>query len=151
MGVPGEHSLGNDNDAYLDVDSGGFYEKENGAWTLQFTAESVTVGSHERRVAISADTMLEQAEVDAGTTSTTNEVTTPMWGQGVLRYVFIGVPDGEDDITDILYNGLSQFSNYEVYDDAGGNQIVFDGHKWWRTTATQDGEFFSNAILEIRQ
>ena len=69
----------------------------------------------------------------------TSTVTLPAWGQGVEEYIFIGVPDGEDDITDIEINSNSAFSGYEAYVDASNDPIIVSGHKWWRTTDTQDG------------
>ena len=108
------------------------------------------VGDHTRRAAISADTTLSASEVSAGTSSTTSTVTLPTWGTGVGRRVFIGVPEGENDVTDILYNNLSQFSNYTAYQDAQNDPIILEGHKWWYSPLL-DGEFYSGATLEVRQ
>ena len=147
-------SDGNDNDTWINTADGTIWKKASGAWTKEYTFPSggtMPVGDHTRRVAISADTALAEDEVTAGTSSMTSTVTTPDWGNGVLRHIFIGVPEDEDDILDILYNGLSQFSGYEVYDTVGGDPIIVSTHKWWYTTAAQDGEYFSGIDLEIEQ
>ena len=107
-------------------------------------------GDHTRRAAISEDTTLETTEVAAGTSSNSATVTTPMWGNGVYRTLFIGVPQAEDDISDILFNGLSQFSNYVRYQDVSNNDIIVEAHKWWYTVDL-DGEYYSEIDLEIDQ
>ena len=108
-------------------------------------------GNHTRRSAISEDNMLEAAEATAGLSSMTNMITLPTWGTGVLRHIFIGVPEAEDDISDIIYNGLSQFAGYDPFVDGSNDPIIIEGHKWWFTDAAQDGEFASGLELEIVQ
>ena len=63
------------------------------------------------RGAISTDDTLELAEYNAGTTSDTQEIMIPTWTMG-NRYVFIGVPENENDITDIDQNGISEFADW---------------------------------------
>ena len=65
----------------------------------------------------------------------------PAWGQGVLEYVFIGVPEATGDITAFEVNGVDAFGGFQAYVDGDDNAIIVDGHKWWRTVDTQDGEF----------
>ena len=110
-----------------------------------------TPGDHSRRYAISADEMLSDAEAMAAETSDSQRITGPAWGTGVLRYRFIGVPENEDDISDIEQGGLSVFSAFEAYEDNNGDAIIVDGHKWWKDTHAVDGEFNSNQILTIIQ
>ena len=86
-----------------------------------------TPGDHTRRAAISTDTTLEQAEYNDSTTSMTQEITIPTWTMG-SRYVFLGVPEAEDDITDIDQNGISEFSDWQRV-----TGVLFE-HKWWRKT-----------------
>ena len=71
----------------------------------------------------------------------TGDVVLPAWGQGVLQYVFVGVPEDEGDITDILINGVSAFGGYQAYVDGSDAAIIVSGHKWWRTVQVLDGEF----------
>ena len=85
---------------------------------------------HTNRAAISTDTSLEEAEVNAGTTSTTGDITLPTWDSG-RRYVFIGVPEDEDDITGISSGGIDIFHGFVRV--AG----VLHEHKWWRTITDQ--------------
>ena len=108
-------------------------------------------GDHTRRSAISEDNMLEASEAQAGLSSMTNMVTLPNWGIGVLRHIFIGVPEDEDDISDIIFNGLSQFASYDPFVDGSDDAIIIEGHKWWFTGVAQDGEFFSGIELEVVQ
>ena len=84
------------------------------------------IGNHTRRAAISTDTTLEQSEYDAGTNTDTNVITIPTWSGG-RRYLFIGVPEDEGDITNISTGGIDVFSSWERV--AG----VVLAHKWWRT------------------
>ena len=65
--------------------------------------------THSRRSAISATTTLTPADVTAGTSSTSQTVRTPDWAEGELRYLYFGVPEAEDDITDIQQGGISVF------------------------------------------
>ena len=64
------------------------------------------------RGAISTDTTLEQAEYDTSSSSDTQEITIPTWTMG-SRYVFLGVPEAEADISDIDQNGISEFSDWQ--------------------------------------
>ena len=137
---------GNDTDVWIQTTAGAVWKKAAGAWTNQYTFPSGSgVATHTRRSAISEDTTLDAAEVAAGMSSTTANVTTPTWGDGVLRYVYLGVPEDQDDITDILQNGVSDFSGWEA------STPVVESHKWWRTTDAQDGEFSSGVTYEIVQ
>ena len=120
---------GNDRDTWINTTDGSFWSKANGAWTKQFTF-GPDLGDHTRRAAISTDTTLEQTEYDNGTTSVTQDITIPTW-TGANRYVFVGVPEAEDDITDIEQNGVSVFGGFEAAPD-------FGSHKWWRTSAAQN-------------
>ena len=95
------------------------------------------------KVAISADTVLTVAEINAGMASFTNEIALPTWGQGALRYVFIGVPTNEPDITDIRAGGFSSFGAYQAV--AG----EVDGFMWWRSIDDQDGEFLSGTVYTL--
>ena len=96
---------------------------------------------HSRRIARSTDTTLTEGEVTAGHSSTTGDVDLPPWGQGVEEYVFIGVPEDEDDITDFLINGVGAFNGFQAYVDASNDPIIVSAHKWWRTVSPQDGEY----------
>ena len=99
------------------------------------------VGDHTRRMARSADTTLTEAEVTAGASSTTSEVALDQWGQGVFEYVFVGVPEDEADITDLLVNGISVLNGFQAYEDVGGDNIIVSSHKWLRSVDSRDGEF----------
>ena len=99
-------------------------------------------GDHTRRAAISEDTALDQDEYDAGTTSVTQDITIPTWPSG-SRYVYLGLPDSEVDITDIEQNGVSVFGSFEAAAD-------FASHKWWRTSAAQN-VFSSGVTYTITQ
>ena len=118
---------GRDRDTWINMTSNTLWKKAAGAWTEQYTFPSgpAPVGDHTRRAAISTDTTLAQAEYDAGTTSTTEDITIPTWALG-SRYPFLGVPEDEDDITDVEQSGISEFNTWERV--AG----VSFGHKWWR-------------------
>ena len=132
MGAPAD-SLGMDGDAYLNITSGGFYGKDGGTWTLRYTDMTggvMPVGDHTRRGAISEDTTLTAAEINAGTSGTTQMVTMPTWTGG-RRYLFIGVPDTEDDITGVSTGGIDVFSAWERVPGS------IESHKWWRTTNDQ--------------
>ena len=96
---------------------------------------------HSRRIARSTDVTLTEGEVTAGASSTTGDVDLAPWGQGVEEYVFIGVPEDEDDITDFLINGVGAFAGFQAYVDASNDPIIVSGHKWWRTVSPQDGEY----------
>ena len=114
-------------------------------------AQVAPAADHTRRAAISTDTTLAAAEVLAGESSTTRIVRTPTWGTGVFRYVFLGVAEDEDDITDIKQGGVSVLASWEEYLDNSNAQIIVESHKWWRTTQSQDGEFTSDIPYEIIQ
>ena len=88
------------------------------------------VGAHTRRAAISTDETLEQTEVDAGTTSTSQAITMPTWSGG-RRYLYIGVPEDEGDITGVKAGSIDVFVAWERVDG------VLFAHKWWKTIATQ--------------
>ena len=124
---------GSDGDIWIQTTDGEIYKKAGGAWTLQYTFPSGTPdpGDHTRRAAISTDTTLESTENDTATTSTTQEIVIPTWTTGT-RYVFLGVPEDEDDITDIEKNGVSDFGSWEAV------AAVAFAHKWWRTTLAQN-------------
>ena len=123
---------GNDNDTWINTADGTIWKKASGAWTKEYTFPSGTVdpGDHTRRAAISEDDTLVQAEYDAGTTSMDQNITIPTWA-GVNRYVFLGIPEAEDDITDIQQAGFSVFGNWERVTG------VSFAHKWWRTSDAQ--------------
>ena len=104
-----------------------------------------SAGTHTRIAAISADVDLGAAEVAAGETSMDANVMTPTWGDGELRYLFIGVPTGENDISDILQSGISVFSGYEAH------AAEVSGHKWWRSRNALDGGVTSGITLQIVQ
>ena len=106
---------------------------------------------HTRRYAISEDEVLSDAEAQGAEESTTQDVTGPAWGAGELRYRYLGVPENEDDITDVTQGGLSVFSAFESYVDNQGDFIIVDGHKWIKDTNPVDGEFNSNQTLTIVQ
>ena len=119
------------------VVDGGSYDAATGELTLTRTVgvDIVITGflgasgdDHTRRGAISTDVTLDQAEYDASTTSTDQDVTIPTWTQG-NRYIFLGVPEDEDDITNIHQSGISEFSSWQRVPGE-----LF-GHKWWRRTA----------------
>ena len=105
------------------------------------------MGDHTRRIARSADEVLSVAEVTAGASFMTSTVTLAEWGQGVFSHIFLGVPEDEDDITDVQINGVSAFNGYEAFEDGSGDAIIVEGHKWWYTTDTQDGEFAYTAEI----
>lgn len=149
-------SLGNDGDAYLFVNVGAgtatFYERVAGAWIERATVDlTATGGDHTRRGAISADMILESAEVLAGTSSTSSDIAMPMWGIGVARIRFVGVPEDEADITDLQQGGLSVFLGWSRYEDNDGNAIIIEGHKWWSDGLAVDGEFNSGQMFTIIQ
>ena len=89
------------------------------------------VGTHTRRAAISTDETLSQAEYDAGTTSTSQDITMVEWTDGLRRFLFIGVPEDENDITAISIGGINVFGSWVRV--AG----VLFGHKWWMTVDDQ--------------
>ena len=123
---------GNDKDIRINTTDGTVWKKAAGAWTEQYTFPSGAVdpGDHTRRAAISEDETLEQAEYDAGTTSMDQDIAIPTW-TGNNRYVFLGIPEAEDDMTDIQQAGFSVFGNWER---VAGVSFV---HKWWRTSDAQ--------------
>ena len=88
------------------------------------------VGDHTRRAAISTDETLVQTEVDAGTTSTSQELTMPTWVGG-KRYLYIGVPSNEGDITNVKAGSFPVFPAWERV-----SGVLF-GHKWWKTIEAQ--------------
>ena len=93
---------------------------------------------HTNRAAISTDTTLTTAEYNAGTTSTTNTITIPTWMTGT-RYVFIGVPQDEADITAISQGGINVFAGFQLVDENNDNTPdVIEGHHWWRTRVAQN-------------
>ena len=124
----------------------------NADGTIDFVVAAVAPpADHIRRSAISDDDALSEAQAAAGESSNTGTITTPDWGHGVFRTLYLGVPEDEDDITDITSGGVSTFDSYEPYVDAMSEAIIIAGHKWWRTIDTQDGEFAANQDLEIVQ
>ena len=138
-------------DTWINTVNGTLWKKAAGMWTNEYTFPSGTPdpGDHTRRIATSADTTLTESEVTVGTSSTSNTVTLPAWGAGVMEYIFVGVPEAENDITNLLANGISVFNAYEAYVDGSNNPIIVSGHKWWRTVDAQDGEF--DVTMEIVQ
>ena len=119
--------------------------------TRTATTTSVTIGlevvDHTRKVIVSADTTLDGGDLE--TESETQHVVVPggpfSWPNGDLRYIFVGVPTGEADVTNIQSGGISVFGAYQAV------STVYDGHKWWRTTDAQDGEFARGVTLTIVQ
>lgn len=155
-------TLGIIGDSYALVDASTstatFYEKvaalndPTGEWVERFVVDlQEPVGTHTRLGAISADETLTSAEVLAGTSTTGNVVTMPVWAGGVQRFGFLGVPEDEPDISDVEQGGLSVFSGYERYVDGSGDNIIVEGHKWIKTLAAGDGLFESRAMLTIIQ
>ena len=120
---------GRDRDTWINTADNTLWKKAAGAWTEEYTFPSgggtPDPDDHTRRAAISTDTTLDQAEYDAGTTSTTEDITIPTWPSGT-RYPFLGVPEAEDDITDVEQGGISEFNTWERV-----SGVLF-GHKWWR-------------------
>ena len=108
-------------------------------------------GDHTRRTAISPNSNLSVAEVTAGESSDSQFVDTPDWDDGEFMYLFVGVPEDENDISDIKSGGVSVFLSYEAHEDAQDDPIIVSGFKWWRTVDTQDGEFGANQTLEVVQ
>ena len=136
----------------LTGDQTGITATLNADGTIDFVVAGVAPpADHTRRSAISDDAALSDAQAAAGESSNTSTITTPDWGDGVFRTLYLGVPEDEDDISDITSGGLSTFASYEAYLDAMNQPIIVDGHKWWRTVDTQDGEFAANQDLEIVQ
>ena len=88
------------------------------------------VGTYERRAAVSSNALLTTGDISAGTTTNTQIVVMPTWTTGP-RFLFIGVPDAEGDITDIRVGGFDNFDNWVRV--AG----TTDGYKWWRTIVNQ--------------
>ena len=140
MGAP-DDTIGSDGDSYLDITGGRFYKKESGTWTLQYTIQSggVMPSDHTRRSAISEDVILTSTEVNEGNSGTTQTVIIPTWTGG-RRYLFIGVPTGENDISGVAAGGIDIFHAWERAMDTTENPpipLVLEGHKWWRTINSQ--------------
>ena len=87
-------------------------------------------GDHTRRAAISEDETLDTAENTAATTTTSDTVTMPTWTGGT-RFLYIGVPEAEGDITGISTGNIDVFTAWERV--AG----VLFAHKWWKTIDAQ--------------
>ena len=102
-----------------------------------------TPGGHARKAAISTDEALAQSEIDAGTSTTTQTVTMPTWTGG-RRYLYIGVPEGEGDITGISTGGIDVFTSWEAV------VAVIDAHKWWKTVDDQS-DVASGAMYTITE
>ena len=98
--------------------------------SIDFVVSSMPVGDHSRRGAISTDVTLDQAEYDASTTTTDATLTMPTWSGG-RRYLFIGIPEDEGDLTGISTGGIDIFNSWERVTG------VILAHKWWRTTDDQ--------------
>ena len=121
MGVPA-NSLGVDGGAYLAVDTGGFYEKAAGAWTLQFTAEAAAaVGVHVRYAAASADAVFTNAEWVAGATSMTGVIIFP--ATAITHRKGFAIPADVASLTDIRVQGAA-FNTRANYAPAVGNPDV---------------------------
>ena len=98
---------------------------------------------HTTRAAISVDEVLTAAEVNAGTTTDDEDVTMPVWQLG-RRYLYIGIPEAEDDITDLETGGIPVFHAWERV--AG----IIEAHKWWKTINDQSTAA-SGAVYTIIQ
>ena len=119
---------------------------DTGTGKLNFVVSgggTAPVGDHTRRAAISTDTTLDQAEYDASTSSTTQTVMMPVWS-GNRRFLFIGVPEGEGDITGVTTGGINIFHAWERV-----TGVLFD-HKWWRTINDQN-DVASGATYQITE
>ena len=90
----------------------------------------VTPGTHTRRSAISIDEILSQAEFDAGVPSNNQDITMPTWSGG-RRYLYIGIPEAEGDLTGVSSGGIGIFPAFERV-----TGIIF-AHKWWKTINSQ--------------
>ena len=98
------------------------------------------------RAAISEDAILTIAEINAGTSTTTDMLATPDWGAGVQRYVFVGWPADEDPITALLQGGFSDdLVAFET------TTVEVDGYTWRRSVDTWDGEFSSSIIWTVER
>ena len=83
------------------------------------------------------------AEVNAGTSGTTQSVTMPTWTTG-RRFLYIGVPEAESDITGISTGGIDVFHAWEAVAN------VVEGHKWWKTINSQSN-LASGAVYVITE
>ena len=134
MGEPGS-ALGNDNDAYLDVSDGGFYEKSASAWTLQFTAEGLApTTAHTRYFGIkqSASRVIATADFADANTSETDEGAFP--ANTANGYPWFAVPEDQGQPTEFYRppNPVNQIVNYDRQvgtsnDDNGDAHIVMVG------------------------
>lgn len=89
--------------------------------------------THTRRIAISADASLSEAEALAGGTSETNDLIVPAYA-GVRRYIFIGIPESAGTITGFSTGSLDVTRAFERAAD-----VVVSGtnYRWWRTRGDQ--------------
>ena len=94
------------------------------------TVTPVTPVGHMLKAAISLDDTLSQAEIDAGTSSTSAIATVPVWSGG-RRWIFVGVQESEADITGIATGGI------EVIHAWVRVTGIMDGYKWWSTINSQ--------------
>lgn len=76
------------------------------------------------KAAVSPDQTLEQAEIDAGTTSATPTITIPTFTTN--SYIYFGVPTNTPDISDLIRQGISNIGGFERATPA-----TQDGYKWW--------------------
>ena len=104
---------------------------------------SPVAGDHTRRGAVSTDETLSQAEVTAGTTSMTQAITMPTWA-GSRRFLYIGVPEADGDITGVSTGGIDVFAAWERV-----TGVLF-AHKWWKTINDQS-DAASGAVYQITE
>ena len=123
------------------VSSSDFITKEYA--DANYSAGATPVGDHTRRVAISTDEILMQAEVDAGTSTTTERITIPVWSGG-RRWIYIGVPEAEGDLIGVSSSGIDIFNAFERV-----TGVMF-AHKWWKTINSQS-DVASGAMYQITE
>ena len=104
--------------------------------------EGGTTQTFHFQAAVSVDTALNTAEINAGTSTTTRELDLPAWTGNV--YVFVGTLATAPDITDIELGGISRFSTYQRVPGTIG------GLKWWRSRNPQS-QLLSGQTLTISQ
>ena len=108
-----------------------------------YSAGATPAGDHTRRVAISTDETLDQSEVDAGTSTTTQRITIPTWSGG-RRWIYVGVPEAEGDLIGVSASGIDIFNSFERV-----TGVMF-AHKWWKTIGSQS-DVASGAMYTITE
>lgn len=83
------------------------------------------------KVAISEDINLTAAEIAAGNEGTNPTMSVPTWETG-RRYIFFGVHEDSDNITNLLAG--THIPVFQGFQRVAG---LIDGYKWWRSRSSQ--------------